>query len=106
MTTAINEVCIGELHKNCYLVRVIFLLWERSNFLAGGWDTHPIPEFATKVWGEGVGKFPPGVGNKTGLQDRDMFSKRRNAGVGTIVGDNPAGLCLVLRDLIPMHFLK
>ena len=64
------------------LLRGIFLVWEMSKFLAIGWDSSPSPGFP-------------------------MFrGEDEGGGWGIIPGDNPAGKCFVLRNLVPTSFFK
>ena len=55
--------------------------------------------------GEGAGQSIHGRGNKEDERRWYIFGKMQET-VGMIKGNNSAGHCFVLKDLIPMTFLK
>ena len=73
---------------------VIFYCWVRLS-----------PHLQGKPYRWGIGQSINVGGNKHDESRRNMFGKMSNTG-GIIQGNNSGGHCFVLRDLIPMNFLK
>ena len=66
----------------------------------------PITRFPQAVsLGEGVGQSIDGGGNNQHKSSENVFDKMGNTR-GVIQGNNSAGHCFILRDLIPMSILK
>ena len=79
-----------------------------EHFFAAGWGSPPLDlqGFYQMVGlGEGVGQSIDGEGNKQDYSRGDIFGKMGNT-EGIIQGNNSAGHCFVLRDLIPRNSLK
>ena len=105
MNTAINEVCTGWLHKNCYLVRGIFLVPEMGHFwLLGGILPHS-EDFPQRFQGT-VRAVYTWWWQKRKIIGRRTFLVRGGIQRCIILGDNHVGNYFVFRDLIPMSFFK
>ena len=121
MTTAANEGCIGWLLENCYLMgkKETFdserFKSIKEDFSDGGneqlfdcWAGFPpIPRVSHKGSGEGWGT----VHTWRMQQPFDIFGKKGDQVSGRcirymILGDNPAGHCFVLRDLVLIELVQ
>ena len=107
MTTATNVVCIRWLHENCQIGGKIsegyFSGVVNERFLCCWVEFSPhLQDFSQMVglWEE---MSIDCGGNKHERSRGNIFGKMGKTG-GIIQGDNSAGHCLVLRDLIPMNF--
>ena len=103
ITSSINDSCIGQIHESCYLVRKIFSMRERSNYLSTGQHSSPIFRVCHK--GEGAEQCTLGGGNKAELKEGAFLVREKIQG-DVSVGDTPAGCCFVLRELTPMKLFK
>ena len=102
MTTDLNEAYIKRLHENFCLVKQVFLVREIDNLLAARRDSPPISRVFHKDLREGAVQPTPGGSNKAKLKEEAFLVRGRVQG-GGIPGDNPAGHCFVLSNLIPFQ---
>ena len=64
----------------------------------------PSPGFPTKIWGKG-GTVHVWWEQQSNSKRGAVFGKRRDAG-GIILGENPAGHCFVLKNLVLTSFFN
>ena len=77
----------------------------RGIFLAPGRSSAPIYRVSSKCLGEEAGQTIYGVGNNQDERRGNIFGKMGYL-VSIFHGDNSAGHCFVLRDLIQLNTFK
>ena len=87
------------------LLKGIFLVGKVINILAVGWDSPPPPNPQGSQGSNVGGKVHTWGRQQSNIKEGDIFGKNGNTGC-IFLGDNPAGHCFVLRDLVPTSFLK
>ena len=67
-------------------------------------ECSPIPRVSLKGSGDG-GTVHTWCLQQSSIKGGNIFGKKRDTW-GIILGDNPAGYCFLLRDLVPSSFFK